>query len=436
MRSILPLLHNWEKDFEGFSVELKTRKKKIYKDRVESYLVLTTYGLKGGKKHKISYLDSGIDNTWGGVFDNILKRLQPLLDDQESCKWSEVKKVITDYWHKKQESAIKEQKRKKAKTIYTPAGDYTLWQICEHLTYTLALKYNFLKKDSMLISLKKKQKRDFDNSLTRLVLMPISEKRKIFKTISSNKTSIEKSKNIIDIICDSKVHTTGIYEDIANPEYKDTTKLLSRAEQRELGALWRLYEDDKAKIEAKTSLSDVEQKLESKIFWESPQGKRLNKLNSRRVRGGSLSFEQKEKKIRKRANEISESLFNLLASWELGYEAVLKGLDQYQVRFEFATMERWKREREFRKTLDRGKLQLEYLKEIMEGKWDSDSVNLFGVLVGVSLAVGTGLASIVPCYKLAFGITGSVGSVLLYVLLSKWMFSRKLIIRFMRWAIK
>ncbi len=436
MRSFLPFLHNWGKDLDSFSVELATREKVVYRDKKELYLTLTTYGIKGNEKYKVCDLDSGIDNLWGGVFDSILKKLQPFLNDTTTYKWKEVKNVILDYWHSKQKAAISEQKRKKVKTIYTPAGDFTLWQICNFLSYSLDLKYKFLKNNSLFIDLKKEKLSDFDKSFSRLVLQPISEKKLISEVINSKTSDESKAKEIVNIIVDSKIHTTGLFEDIANPEYEDPAKLLSNDEQRELDALWQLYEADKKRIEESTLLSSTEKRLEGHAFWESPQGERLNGLNGRRMHGGTLTFEKKEEKRRKRAKEISGGLFNLLSSWGLEYDSVLKGLDHYQVKFEFATMERWKKENEFRQIMDKGKLQLEYLREAVEGKWDSDSITLFGVIIGIALAVGFGLYSLVPHYKLVAGVGGAIASIIIYLSLSKYSWSRKKIIRLVKWSLK
>lgn len=436
MRSFLPFLHNWGKDIDSFSVELATREKEIYKGKKERYLTLTTYGLKGDKKFKVCDLDSGIDNLWGGVFDNILEKLHPLLNDATSYKWKDIKSVVLDYWHSKQETSIREQKRQKRKTIYTPAGDFTLWRVCSFLSYSLDLKYKFLKNDSLFADLKKKKLKDFDKSFSRLVLQPIFEKKLILEVVDSNKSGEDKAKEMVDIIVNSKIHTAGPYEDVTNPEYKDPAKLLSSEEQRELNALWQLYEADKKRTEESISLSKIEKRLEGLAFWESPQGKRLNGLNRRRVHGGTLTFEKKEEKKRKRAKEISGGLFNLLSSWGLEYKAVLRGLDHYQVKFEFATMERWKKEKEFRQIMDKGKLQLEYLREVVEGKWDSDSITLFGVIIGIALGVGFGSYSLVPSYKLAVGVGGAIASIIIYVMLSKYSWTRKKIIRLIKWSLK
>lgn len=436
MRSFLPFLYNWDKKFDSFSVNLATREKEIYKGKKEHYLTLTTYGIKGNKKFKVYDLDSGIDNLWGGVFDNILKELQPLLNDSTSYKWKEIKNVILDYWHSKQKAATSEQKRQKVKTIYTPAGDFTLWQVCKFLSYSLDLKYKFLKDDSLFVDLKKKKLKEFDKSFSGHVLQPIFEKKLIREIVSSNNNDEDKTKKIVDIVVDSKIHTFGIYEDVSNPEYEDPAKFLSTEEERELSALWQLYEADKKRIEESTALSSAEKRLEGIAFWESPQGKLLNALNRRRVHGGTLTFEKKEIKKRERTREISKGLFNLLSSWGLEYGAVLKGLDHYQVKFEFSTMERWKKEKEFRQIMDKGKLQLEYLRDVVEGKWDSDSITLFGVIMGIALAVGFGLYSLVTCYKWAVGIVGAIASIIVYIMLSKCSWSRKTIIRLVKWSLK
>lgn len=436
MRSFLPFLENWEKDLDSFSVNLAIREKEIYKGKKERYLTLTTYGSKSGKKYKVCDLDSGIDNLWGGVFDDILKKLQPLLNDSTSYKWKDIKNVVLDYWHSKQKASIKEQKRQKVKTIYTPAGDFTLWQVCKFLTYSLELKYKFLKNKSLFADLKKRKLKEFDMSFSRQVLQPIFEKNLISEIISSKSTDENRAIEIANIVIDSKIPTVGLFEDVVNPEYEDPAKLLSSEEERELNALWQLYEADEKRIKESGSLSDVERRLERSAFWESPQGKRLNLLNRRRVRGGTLTFEEKEIKKRKRTKEISEDLFNLLSSWGLEYGAITKGINYYQVKFEFATMERWKKEKEFRQMMDKGRLQLEYLKEIVEGKWDSDSVNLFGVIVGVSLAVGLGVYSLVSQYKLILGVGSAIASIAIYVLLHKSMCARRIIIKLMRWTLK
>lgn len=436
MKSFLPFLYNWNENLDSFSVNLSTRRKRYHKKKIVVFLTLTVYGIKEDRKYVACRLDSGIDNFWGVAFDNILKKLEPLLADKKSYKWKEIKNVILDYYYGKQKASIKDQKRRNIKTIYTPAGDYTLWQICEFLSYSLDLKYKFLKNDSLFADLKKKNLEQFDKNISQLILLPIFEKKLISKAVNNKKSDEIKVKKIINVIVDSKLNTTSLYENITSPEYDDPSKPLSSMEEREINALWLLFETDKKKTEKIINLSDVEKRLERLAFWESPQGKRLSKLNSRRVHGGTLTFEEKETKKRKKAIKISESLYKLILSWEMKPEAIAKGINHYQFRFENATMERWKKHKKLQQLLNKGKLQFEYLKEIVEGKWDSDSVNLFGVMVGVSLAVGLGVYSAVCKYKLFFGTISSVASILLYILISKLMWTRRLIIKLMRWILK
>ena len=298
------------------------------------------------------------------------------------------------------------------------------------LTYSLELKYKFLKNKSLFADLKKKKLKEFDISFSRQVLQPIFEKNLISVIISSKSTYEDKAIEIVNIIVNSKIPTVGLFEDVSNPEYKDPAKLLSSEEERELNALWQLYEADKKRIEESTSLSSGEKKLEGLAFWESPQGNRLNELNKRRIHGGTLTFEEKEEKRRNRAKEISNGLFNLLSSWGLAYGAILK------VKFEFATLQRWKKEKEFRQIMDKGKLQLEYLKEVIEGKWDSDSITLFGVIISMSLTVGFGIYSLIPCNKLIAGFIGAILSIIIYILLSKFSLTRKKIIKLVKWSLK
>lgn len=437
MRSFLPFLHNWNKNFDSFSVVLATREKVIFENKKESYLTLTTYATKADKVYKICDLDSGIDNLWGGVFDYILKKLQPLLNDPASYKWQEVKDGVLDYYHNKQKASVKEQKRTGAKTVWTPAGDFTLWQICSFLTNTLDLKHKFLQDRKLFSDLKKKGVKGFDKTFVQLVLQPIFEKSLISEIVGSALSGENKAGEIVNILVNSKTYYSGLYEDITDPEYKDpANNLLSREEQRELDALWQVKEAYKKSVEGTPSLSAAEKKLEDLAFWESPQGKQLDSLNRRRVYGGTLTFEQKEEAKRKRTKEVSKEIFNLLSSWGIEYTAILKGLDHYQIKSEFAVMKRWKKEKEFRQVMDRGKLQLAYLKEVVEGRWDSSSITLFGVTAGIALTVGFGIFSLAPSYKFVAGVAGAAISIIIYILLSKCERSRKFIVKLMKWSLR
>ncbi|MFZ5365709.1 MAG: hypothetical protein ACOZBZ_00265 [Patescibacteria group bacterium] len=432
MRSFLPFLYNRRGKLESFSVDVKveTRRYKgvLKKNGVEyKATVARLIEVREARKFMITELDSARDDVWGGALEKILLDLdlKPWLNDSKNYRWKEIREVIANYWHSKQKAAIAQQKKEKAKTIWIPSGDYTLWCLARFLTYVFDIKHELLKDESLFSDFRKKRLSDFEKNFTQLVLTPVQDKIEISLIVTSRKPIDCKAKDVIDVLANSKMSFLGPYEDILDPEFEDPASLLSDGEERELKALWKIYEEEKQQIETTRKLSEAERRIKEIEFWESPQGKRLNELNNRRVYGGTLAFEEKESKKRCRAKEISNEIENLLFSWEADYQLINQALDYYQYSFEHGSKKRWEQEKRLREIKDRAKAELGYVKEILKGNWDTNSLTLFGVILGLSASVGFGLVSLVPWYKAIIGFGGAVVSAISLVFLIKCPFLRR-----------
>lgn len=436
MRSFLPFLYNRRGKLESFSVEVKIedRRHKDIPSRAGGKYQATVANLtevREGREFLIAEIDSAKDDLWGGALGRILLDLKVLLNDSKNYEWREIKKPITSYWQSKQETAINKQKKQKAKTLWTPMGDYTLWKLAEFLTYVLDTKYELLKDDSLFSDFGRKGSSGFEKDFSELVLTPIQSKAEISSIASSRKPIDRQAKEVIDVLTKSKMSFLGPYEDIVDPEFEDYAPFLSNDEERELKALWKIHEEEKQEMEDSKKLSEAERRLKETEFWESPQGKRLNELNSRRVHGGTLTFGERERRKRQRVKEVNKEIENLLFSWEFDYETARQALDYFQYLFEKGANRRWQQEKELREMVDRAKAELGYVKEILQGNWDSNSLTLLGVIIGISASVGFGLASLAPCYKAILGIGGAVVAFIVLSLLLKWTFSRKIILKLM-----
>ncbi len=437
MQSVLPLLvrRNGKLTSLAVLIEEKTRQ---YKKASLSYKVVTASLIeeRDGQKLVIDEFDSGLDDVWGGVSQRILLSLKVPFNDVRDFRWPELKKPIVDYWVSKQEAEIAEQKKRNARTIYTPAGDYTLWSMARFITNVLITKSELLDKKVLLDYLEKAPTRAFEHEFTKLVLTPIAYRAKIENVIAANKQDDEKVKEVIDLVIAPRLTSSGSYERILDPEYKDDTPFLGSDEERELKALWGIYEEVEKSINENKRLSKIEKQIKRSEFWDSYQGRRLNQLNAGRVRGGGLTGEEKEKRKRASIKEIREDIEIILESWGFAPDVVDRGLDYFQLLYEKAVAERWESEKHFRDVIARAKAEEGLYKEILKGSWDSNSLTLFGVIISIAISVSFGVASLVPSNKALWGIGVMIISVIILIFLVKWMLLRKWIILFMNNILK
>lgn len=435
MKNYLNFLINREVQFEKYFVSAKTLKRKSYGGKYElEVVVITLDGVIKKDKYKLSDIDSGKDDfNWGGALRDMLLMSKDALEDFESYRWAEIKKPVVDYWIRKQQVEIEEQKKRNAKTIWTPAGDYTLSIVAEFMSRALLAKYITLRDRSILDVLKKENigfERDFDKS----TLNPLKAYMDIEDIVDSKQNESDTSVKIVEYLASSNLSNFG--ERILDPDYDDDTPMLTHEEEIELGALWKIYSEEEKIIKENARLSEIEKRIQMQEFYRSPQGKRLNDLNAGRVRGGKLSFEEKEEKKRIKKERIVEALEDLLTSWGIDYQNTKKGIEHYEYLYQKELAKRWEQEKHFNLVLSKSKREIEAISEALEGSWNSNNLTLFGVILSIGLSVSFGLSSLVTSYKVIVGLLGGIISIGICILIIKNKFIRKKILLLMNSILK
>ena len=435
MKNYLNFLINRESQFEKYFVSTKTLKRKSYGEKYEfEVVVLTLGGVRKKDKYKLFDIDSGKDDfNWGGALRDMLLMSKDAIEDFKSYRWEEIKKPVVDYWIRKQQVEIEDQKKRNAKTIWTPAGDYTLSIVAEFMSRVLLAKYITLRDRSILDVLKKENigiERDFDKS----ALNPLKTYMDIEDIVNSKQNESDTSAKIVEYLASSNLSNFG--ERILDPDYDDDTPMLTHEEEIELGALWKIYSEEEKRIKENVRLSEIEKRIQMQEFYRSPQGKRLNDLNAGRVRGGKLSFEKKEEKKRIKKERIVEALENLLTSWGIDYQNTKKGIEYYEYLYQKELAKRWEQEKHFNLVLSKSKKEIEAVSEALEGSWNSNNLTLFGVILSIGLSVSFGLSSLVPSYKVIVGLLGGIISIGICILIIKNKFIRKKILLLMNSILK
>lgn len=329
-------------------------------------VVSSLYGMNGGKKFLIDQLDTGIVDTWNSL-DRILLEIEPYLNDFKKYNWEEIKKPFIEYWQAKQEAYIKKQKNEGALTIWTPSGDYTLWRSAEFITNILLSKFIALRNNKLLIT--EDLEEGVEKRFTSLVLFPIQIYKKIEEIVEGKDTESIMVNKIIDTIISFSRSSEGRSENLLDPDYKDEIKFLTEGEQRELNALWIIYIEFEDQIKLNKSLSETEKHIQINKFYDSPNGKRLGSLNSRRSMGGTLTFQEKERRKQLRVIEISEEIEDILVSWGFSSEEVKKGLDYYQLLFTRESSSRWEKEKNYKEMIKKSNETTETSYKALQGIW-------------------------------------------------------------------
>jgi hypothetical protein len=211
---------------------------------------------------------------------------------------------------------------------------------------------------------------------------------------------------------------------------------LSQDEESELKALWNIYSEKENVINVNKKISKMEKRIRFEEFFKSPQGVLLNELNSRRVYGGGLSFEEKEKRKRVRMRQIAEMIGDILVLWGFNYEETMKGVDYYHYLYEKKLLDRCEREKRFREVISKSRSEMESINQALNGNWDSNSLTLFGVIISIGISVGFGITSLVTVNKVKVGLGSGIISVILSVILIKMRLVRKNLLLLMNKILK
>lgn len=348
---------------------------------------------RNGKWLVVSSIDTSKVDFWGGALEGILQKIHEPLSDKSDYKWAGVKQPIVDFWHKKQEADKQRDIAAGGKGQWTSMGDGTLWILMHFVATAYGIKWELLYQipndeeqgiNSADAFEKEMPVMAFDEVIARNKLKQISE--------DPNLSEIEKAEAAILFILEhSRKLPYSSRNYLLDPQYDDETPLLSPNESRELFALFKIYDEVEKDIDSKIDISKEEKNLQKYDFWETQTGKRLNYLNNRRVHGATLSFAKQEEKKMQIANKISDLLLFLLGSWGLSAkEAQRKFMELY-------VKERWQREQrknQFKDLISRGRQRDQILRNILAGRWDSDSLSFFGIVVGIFLGIFLGIYSL------------------------------------------
>ncbi len=436
MRDRLPFFVNNIDTFKGYKVVTEEVEKEYIgsKDKYTA-TVTTLVGISGTEEYEIFSIHTDRMTFWDAKQTEILKQITEPLNDFESYRWEDIKKPLVDYWLNKQELSETRQKKQGAKTVRKPGGNYALWSFGILMSFVLLAKMAILDDDRILDELEKEME-GFEADFTKLVLEPLKTFSEIKRIRDTESDHGQIPKKIVDVITAEGRNRSGLFQDILNPDFQAESKFLDRQEARELNSLFGLYDRIKEEIESDKKLNDIEKKSKVLEFWETPQGKRLNELNSRISHGGGLKFEEKEHLKHERILEISSDLEEVLRSWNLEDKYVRVGLQYYQDLYEKEVYSRYEKEKTFRQMIERSQAKLEDEKAILTGIWDDSSLNFIGILVGIAIGFGLSIASFADSYQWLWGIGSAVGSFFIFTLLFKWNVTKRPLLKLSRWVLK
>jgi hypothetical protein len=424
----LPFFVNNSKRFAEYKVEIKEESvEEEYSEESWTKLILVFSGKVGDNWYELKALDTAFVSYWDTELTAILKDIAIPLGDFSKYEWEAISTPIVNYWVEEQKGSVTNQLKKGKRSFSRPAYD----PLQGIITEIMIAKYSVLQETSILKFLKDKRG-GFEGDFIENILKPLQTYVAIESVVASKIKEGEKVKKIIDLVILS-CRQGGICEDILDPNFKDDTAFLSRDERRELNSLFKLFDNLEKEINSNTKYSDMEKRIRVSDFFETQQGKRLNLLNSRRVRGGTLSFKKKEKRKRERVGEITEMLGEILLSWRFESKDVEKGLQYYQDLYEKEAYQRFTREREWQKSINTYQEKMNAYKTIQIGKWEESSLSFLGILLGLVVGVVFGVLSFVDSCHWFWGILSFIGSIVFIVLLVKCKYFRKKLSEISSW---
>jgi len=217
------------------------------------------------------------------------------------------------------------------------------------------------------------------------------------------------------------------------PFYDDESRPLYGIELDELYAMERRFDKEKKKIEEKYSNNNAMQKIEIGELFETDYYKKIKSCESRRVMGASLVFSQKEEKIREEARVIASELVNIIISWGIHHlDTARKSISHYWDLFEEKAWERQNKETEYKQSKNKWKDDIQDMKKIQDGQWDSNTMTLLGVIIAILVSIFFGLPSIFNELAWYCALSIALGFTFLFVILFKLKRSRKIIIKLIK----
>ncbi len=435
MKDVLPLLVNYKNRFESFVVETNDTKEKYFgSDDTYDATVTTLYGItKSKQKIELKRIHTGYMSLWDDKQTQILKDITEPLNDFTQYRWGDIKRPLMRYWKTKRKDHIAKQESLGISNPSKLGGDSTLWRWGMFMSSVLVAKYHLLGSDTLpkFKDTKDKFLSDFDT----LVLGPLYLFVKLEKIHEDESNLDSRTIKIVDEIVSFSKKQIGGYDNLLDPSYRSNENFLDSSQERELDALYTLYDDVKKDIESDRSLEEIEKRVRMLDFLNSYQGKRFSTLKSMKVYGGNMSFQDKEEAKRERVEEIARDFYTVLASWGNEYKEINQGIQHYQKLYEMEVYKRQRLDDRHRKILESSEENLQEYSTILKGLWNSDHLNFIGIMIGVIVTFGLTFGTLVSSHQWLVGIGSSFIALIVFVCLFKFSWSRKKLSKFSRWVL-
>ncbi len=423
--------------YTSYRVDVVEKKEK-YVGSEETYdaTIATLWGIsKLGGEDAIFRINSGKLPNWDDEQTEILRTIAKYLNDFSSYLLEESIEPLVQYWNAIRRKSIAVQKRKGVKNPWVPGGNFTLMSFEIFISHTMIAKFLHLKDISVLDFLDN-GKDAFEKDIYRSILEPLDVYVRLDEIIESESDKkIATEKIIKEIIEVSKKHMF-VRDSLLDPHFASTSRFITETETRELNSLFTLYEKLENKTQRDKKLDKIEKKLKLIEFWDSPQGKRLDHLNSLRVYGGDMTFEQREEAKRDQLQRYMDLIENILESWKIQDKYIIWGLQYYQDLYEESVYNRYVSDIEHKDYIDSSRKQIKEYGDILRGIWDSDHLNFIGILLGLVIGLAVEFASQFESYKWLWGIGMLLFSGIVLIGLFKWKVTRRWLSKLSKWVLE
>lgn len=436
MEKLLKLLVKLGK-YSEFRVKVIDKKEKYAgsKDTYDATIASLVGVSKSGKEEVISQIHNGKLPHWDAEQTKILKKMAKPLNDFKSYSLEESVRPLVNYWDGIRRKSVAAQKRKGITNPWKPAGNYTLTTFEVFISNIMIAKFLCLK-DVSILDLLDYGKDTFEKDIYHSILEPLDVYVRLNEIIESESDMKVATEKIVDeIIGISKKHRFSGYN-LLDPYYPSNRGFITKEETRELNSLFGLYEKLEDRLKGDKRLNKIERRLKLIEFWDSPQGKRLNDLNSLRVHGGNMTFEEREQAKRDQLQKNMDFIRHILESWEIPEKYIKQGLQYYQDLYEEAVYERYVSEANHKDSIDSSRKQLEEYGEIFKGIWNGDHLNFIGILLGLAIGFALAFAPLFKSYQWLWGIGIFSASSLFFVALFKCKFTKKILSKISKWVLE
>ena len=248
MKDVLPLLVNYKNRFENFVVETNDTKEKYFgSDETYDATVTTLYGItKSKQKIELRRIHTGYMSSWDDKQTQILKDITEALNDFAQYRWGDIKRPLMKYWKAKRNDYIAKQESQGVSNPWKLGGDSTLWRWGMFMSSVLVAKYHLL--GSATLPKFKDTKDKFLSDFDALVLGPIYLFVKLEEIHEDESNLPSRTIKMVDEIVSFSKRQIGGYDNLLDPSYRSNENFLNLAQERELNALYTLYDDVKDDI--------------------------------------------------------------------------------------------------------------------------------------------------------------------------------------------